>query len=73
MADKSVLFFFFLFSLLEDLEEQVVGGNKKMIKNSDGAQHSCKVYGTGWVGENMMRSSCDRGVHDLHMGQTDTG
>lgn len=66
LADKAALVL-----APEDLEERAVWGNKKMIKNSDSAQRSCKVYGTGWVGENLMRSTCDRGGYNLHIGQRD--
>lgn len=58
---------------LEDLEEQVKGGNdEEKAKNSDSARCSCKVYITGWFGENLMRSSCDRSVYNLQMGKMDT-
>lgn len=41
-------------------------------KNSESARRSCKVYIVGWVRGNVMRSSCDRGVHNLHTEQMDT-
>lgn len=67
LADNSVFVL-----ALEDVDERVAGGNKKNDKNSDSARRSCKVYVTGWVWENMMRSSCDRGVYNLHIGQINT-
>ena len=50
LADKSV---FVLVS--EDLEERAVGGNKKRIQIQTVPTRSCKVYGTGCVGGNVMR------------------